>query len=468
MGSRVALPSLGPGVQRGINQSEADMDRRFNHFYRSFGNYLGCDTMVSIGAASKTGGTLFAKNSDRPVDEAQPLELHPSSDNSESDTRFVTLDGPSPTYRHIGSRPDWCWGYEHGFNEHQVVIGNEALPSLLPETGQQKLVGMEIVRLALERGASAEEAANVITGLVEKHGQGKFSNSAAIRTYDNIYLVCDPAEAYVVEAIGHEWALNRVDGAHSVSNVSRMDASAKVSAGAEAQAIEHGLFDTSSGHDFDWSTAYSSIEDAKSGTRRQSRSSSILAHHDGEIDFGKLMLTLSDHGAPEGDPGQFESVPGNLRGICTHPSAEGGVTAASIVADLCGDGSRLPVYWCAMYSPCMALFFPVFTEGDLPEVLSVGGNNYSEASPWWMFYALGQAGFTGGPDRMKQIHEGWWDLQKGMFGSAYAIAAKARGMMDTGDMESASEMLTNYMAENTANMLRVGRNMLRSSANNNY
>ena len=41
-------------------------------------------------------------------------------------------------------------------------------------------------------------------------------------------------------------------------------------------------------------------------------------------------------------------------------------------------------------------------------------------------------------------------------------------MMDTGDMESASDMLTNYMAENTANMLRVGRSMLRSSANNNY
>lgn len=440
------------------------MDRRFNHSDPAPDLYLGCDTMVSTGASSKGGGTLFAKNSDRPADEAQPLELHPVSESARAGTQFVTLDGPSPAYRHIGSRPDWCWGYEHGFNEHQVVIGNEALPSLLPETDEQKLVGMEVLRLALERGATAEEATNVITGLVEKYGQGKFSNSAGVRTYDNIYLVADPSEAYVVETIGHEWAVRRVDGAHSISNVSGMDAVARVSVGAEAQAVKHGLFDVSNGNAFDWSTAYSAVDDARSGARRQFRSSSILTHHDGGIDFGKLMLTLSDHGAPEGDPGSFESVPGDLRGICTHPAAEGGVTAASLVADLCGDGSRLPVYWCAMYAPCMALFFPVFIEGDLPEVLSVGGASYSEDSPWWMFYALGQEGFAGGPDRMKEIHEGWWDLQKGMFGSAYAMAGQARGLIDAGDTDAASEILTNYMAENTANMLKVGREMLSSAA----
>ncbi len=34
---------------------------------------LSCDTMVSTVAFSKGGGTLFAKNSDRPANEAQPL-----------------------------------------------------------------------------------------------------------------------------------------------------------------------------------------------------------------------------------------------------------------------------------------------------------------------------------------------------------------------------------------------------------
>jgi dipeptidase len=426
--------------------------------------YQGCDTMVSTGTSSRGGATLFAKNSDRPADEAQPLELHAAVHSAESGTQFVKLDQLAAAFRHIGSRPDWCWGYEHGFNEHQVVIGNEALPSLLPETDKPKLVGMEIVRLALERGSTAQEAVNVITDLVEKYGQGKFSNDGGVRTYDNIYMVADPGEAYVVETIGHEWAVRQVSGVHSISNVSRMDGDARVSAGAEATAVLNGLFDPANGAEFSWSTAYSAVDSAQSGARRQSRSSSILAHHDGGIDFVKLMLTLSDHGAPESDPAQFESAPGELRGICTHPQHEGGVTAASLVADLCADRSRLPVYWCAMYAPCIALFFPVFIEGELPEVLSIGGSSHSDDSPWWMFHALGQDGFAGRSDRMKEIHEGWWGLQKGMFGSAYAMAIQGREMIDAGDQDGANEMLTRYMADNAENMLRVGREMLSAGA----
>jgi hypothetical protein len=35
-----------------------------------------CDTIVALGDCTMSGNTLFAKNSDRPVHEAQPLELH--------------------------------------------------------------------------------------------------------------------------------------------------------------------------------------------------------------------------------------------------------------------------------------------------------------------------------------------------------------------------------------------------------
>ncbi|MDA1256447.1 MAG: hypothetical protein O3C10_01170 [Chloroflexi bacterium] len=428
------------------------------------GRYTSCDTMVSIGGASKGGQTLFAKNSDRPSHEAQPLELHAATSSARPGTQFVDIDGASPAHRHVGSRPDWCWGYEHGFNEHQVVIGNEALPSLLPEAGEGKLIGMEVLRLALERGASARESVDVITGLVEKYGQGKFSNDAGVRTYDNIYLVADPQEAFVVEAVGHEWAVRPASGAHSVSNVSAMDGEVRLSPGAEAQAARHGLFEVGRGDAFDWTAAYSAVNDATSGARRQSRSSSILEYHTGEIDFGKLMLTLSDHGAPEGEPGKFEPVPGDLRGICTHPQYEGGATTASLIADLCADGSRLPVYWCGMYLPCMALFFPVFIEGDLPEALSVGGSSSSPGSPWWMFHDLAQEGLAGGYDRMKEIHEGWWDLQKGLFGSAYDMAARGRAMINAREPKAAADLLGGYMADNTERMLFVGREMLKSGA----
>lgn len=80
-----------------------------------------CDTIVALGSATANGQTLFAKNSDRPEHEAQPLVLHDrTSHDAEALTRcqFVELPEAGTTWRHIGSRPYWCWGYEHGFTEH--------------------------------------------------------------------------------------------------------------------------------------------------------------------------------------------------------------------------------------------------------------------------------------------------------------------------------------------------------------
>src|ERR1051325_8005158 len=93
-----------------------------------------CDTMVALYNATKNGQTIFAKNSDRNANECQPLEVHPRRENAVGELtgcQYVAVPEASVTYRHVGSRPWWCWGYEHGFNEHQVVIGNEGLRSKL-------------------------------------------------------------------------------------------------------------------------------------------------------------------------------------------------------------------------------------------------------------------------------------------------------------------------------------------------
>ena len=66
-----------------------------------------------------------------------------------TECQFVSLPEASTTYRHIGSRPYWCWGYEHGANEHQVVIGNEGLGSRLPEASEP--VGLYCARGAISR-----------------------------------------------------------------------------------------------------------------------------------------------------------------------------------------------------------------------------------------------------------------------------------------------------------------------------
>ena len=138
-----------------------------------------CDTMVAIPDATTDGRMIFAKNSDRPAIECQPLvqherRTHPTGEVTKC--QFVQLPQTATTYRHVGSRPYWCWGYEHGFNEHQVVIGNEGLGSKNEEFDSPKLIGMELIRLGLERAKTAAEAVEVMTALITKYGQGKFSN----------------------------------------------------------------------------------------------------------------------------------------------------------------------------------------------------------------------------------------------------------------------------------------------------
>ena len=117
---------------------------------------------------------LFAKNSDRDPNEAQPLEWVPSADHHADDRVACTwIDVPQVAHTRavLLSRPWWMWGAEMGANEHGVVIGNEAVFTTAPP-GEKALLGMDLLRLALERADTAEAAVSVMVELLERHGQG--------------------------------------------------------------------------------------------------------------------------------------------------------------------------------------------------------------------------------------------------------------------------------------------------------
>ena len=123
--------------------------------------FYSCDTFVARGNATESGHVLFGKNSDRPVGEAQPLVTVPASDHGKEETvqcTYLRIPQAPHTYRVVGSKPCWIWGFESGINEHNVAIGNEAVWSREPEEEQNGLIGMDLVRLALERSRSAYEA----------------------------------------------------------------------------------------------------------------------------------------------------------------------------------------------------------------------------------------------------------------------------------------------------------------------
>lgn len=406
-----------------------------------------CDTMVALGSATQHGQTIFAKNSDRPASECQPLELHPQKTHALGDQtpcQFVTLPEAEVTYRHVGSRPFWCWGYEQGFNEHQVVIGNEAVHSHLPVATGPKLIGMELLRLGLERSKTAAEAVDVMTGLISEYGQGKFENDADVRTYDNGYIVADPHDAYVIETAGHDWAVKKVDGALGISNVYSVETD-WVRTSCEA----------ADGDRLNFADTFTKDPRTEgSGFRRRARSCAVLSHLTGQIDAHTMMHLLSDHGS-EISPSDVFQTDLEQGGICVHCNDDGtgGNTAASLVADLCADGSRLPVYWCGFYSPCLTVFLPMFIEGELPSVLSVGSECHTDESPWWLFHKLSRVVREKPDERVRLVREKWGEMQTQLFKTAYAMAEEGRNLIDRGAGDKASRLLTEYMRRNTENML---------------
>lgn len=426
-----------------------------------------CDTMVALGRATHNGQTIFAKNSDRPVDECQPLVQYPRQSHpvgAEVQCQFLKLPQAETTYRHVGSRPSWCWGYEHGFNEHQVVIGNEGLASKLPAASTPKLIGMEVLRLGLERARTAAEAVEVMTDCITRYGQGKFANAAEVRTYDNGYIVADPHEAYAIETAGHQWVVKRVEATIGISNVYSLETDwDRISPTAESEAGANGWWQPGAGR-FNFADAYSKSSRVEgSGARRRARSCAMLGHHSGDIDATTMMALLSDHASVPDGPLQTDPRAGS--GICVHCEADGtgGNTAASLVAELCADGSRLPIYWCSFYSPCLSIFLPYFSEGQLPTVLARGDAEPSDDSPWWRFHQLARLARTQ-PDAIPAICAHWSAWQKQLVTSAAEIAVAGRRLLDAGQEMETARMLSDYMAANTSIMLEGVSELLRGAA----
>jgi hypothetical protein len=181
-----------------------------------------CDCLVALPSASATGTTLFAKNSDRPPGESQVLERYPASVRAEpirATHVHVDAGDGGETIGVVGSRPWWMWGLEHGVNEAGVAIGNETIyTSLDPRAFRPALTGMDLVRLGLERATSAKDAVDVMTGLLERYGQGGTGHLGRERPYWSSFLVADASDAWVVETSGTTWEAEQVTDRRAISN----------------------------------------------------------------------------------------------------------------------------------------------------------------------------------------------------------------------------------------------------------
>ena len=428
---------------------------------------ISCDSMVALPNSTTNSSTIFGKNSDRPKIESQPLvQVQRKKNHSEyTECQFVKIPSSPISYAHVGSKPYWCWGYEHGFNEYQVVIGNEGLGTYIPVSSTPKLIGMEIVRLALERSKDAKEAVNVITNLISSHGQGVFENNQNVRTYDNGFLIADPKEAYIIETAGHEWVVKQINDTEGISNIHSIGTNwDDISSTAISTAESLNLKIDSPKLDFAQTFCdFDSRFDGR-GEFRRLRSCTYLDNIKTKIDLKEMMSLLKDHSDGENSNDSQDFL--DTKTICMHyPTPEtDGNTAASLISELYSDNSQLPIHWTSMYSPCLGIFLPMFIEGEIPKILSIGNKDYGVNSPWWMFRQLEKSCRTEGildNDKASDIRAIWNPIQNEFYESAKLISKEANDLKLNGDLKQMEERLTQYMNKNTNTVLSTLNDLLK-------
>ena len=181
-----------------------------------------CDTLVSI-FKDKEGEkhVIFGKNSDRPPSEVQLISYIPSAEhptNSTIECTYIEIPQVEKTAAVLLSKPYWMWGAEMGANEHGVAIGNEAVWTKL-EYRKEGLLGMDLLRLGLERGETAKDAMDVIISLLETYHQGGWCDVSEDMLYHNSFLIADSNEAWVLETADDWWVAEKVkEGSRNISN----------------------------------------------------------------------------------------------------------------------------------------------------------------------------------------------------------------------------------------------------------
>jgi secernin len=362
-----------------------------------------CDTLCAPGRR----GMVFAKNSDRPPGEVQiawPFGRRASA-GCTLRTQYLSI-GDTGAHAVLLSCPTWLWGAEHGVNEHGVAIGNERVSTIHDAaSAAPRLIGMDLVRLGLERARSAVEAVDVLTGLLETHGQGGIADAAHQEAYDSSFLVADPTQAFVLETAGSEYAVAPFPAGVAISN-----------------RITLPEFDRC--RDLTEDTAFADVRLAASRRLLASTGS-------GGLTPAATAAHLRDHGTgPWGGPhlGGPVHVPpprvdadGGGVSVCMHVRGVV-VTTASMIAELAPDlveGAPLRVY-VAAGSPCVSIYVPAFprTVAGPPPFVPV---ELSREELWHAAAAL-RLRVEADPDALTEIRETLTPVEDELWAEADDVA----------------------------------------------
>ena len=354
-----------------------------------------CDTLVAVGEATVDGSVILAKNSDRQPNEAHVLAHIPRARHAPgSMVRCTYIEVPqvAETYEVLLSKPFWIWGCEMGANECGLAIGNEAVFTKEPYEKGPGLIGMDFIRLALERADTARRALDVIVELLAEHGQGGNCGLHHKEFYHNSFILADPSDAWVLETAGQYWAAEQVRAVRTISNGLTIGAEWDLaSPGLVEHAMEKGW--CKSRYDFSFARCYSDflVTRLSACRARQCRSTGLLQENEGTICVETMMEALRDHGPlaaqdPAWNPGRgwlMDTVCVHAGFGPTRPSQSTGAMIAHLTPDL-------PTTWLTGTSgTCTGIFKPVYLGGArLPDFGPEPNATYRSDTLWWAHECL--------------------------------------------------------------------------------
>jgi dipeptidase len=368
-----------------------------------------CDTLIATKLATTNGIAVFGKNSDRPPNEGQSMVYFPAANHSAGSKlkcTYIEIPQVEKTHAVFLSKPFWMWGAEMGVNEHGLVIGNEAIYSKIPASKEPALLGMDLLRLGLERATTPREAVQVISSLLEQFGQGgNCASHGEVMYYHNSFLIANAEDAWVLETVDKQWAARQVKDVYTISNcltiTTQYDLASK---DLVDLAIQKGV--SRSKTQFQFARDYSDFiyTNFAQGRNRRATTLNVLDTQKGKIGIETMMATLRHHNDEDYDP-QKGIVEIN---VCAHAGwgpIRSTQSTASLVTYL--DKNNPLIFATGTSAPCTSIFKPfwmdVFEDAShtLSTSLGPAPTAQADSSLYWTHEKLHRATLLNYQARLK-------------------------------------------------------------------
>jgi secernin len=334
-----------------------------------------CDSFVALGNSTASGSVLLAKSADTEVNEAEHVARYPRREYRDGALVRIThrtIPQARATHAIILGRSFWAWGAELGCNEHGVAVGNEAAFSKERHDGDGTCC-LDLLRIAVERGETARQAAEIVGQHVAAFGQGGNCQMMGNFPFDTGLLIADRSEAYVVNCAGRHWAARRVQDVMAISNRYQITddwdlSSLEAENGARPNFRERFVDEKR--------------EQECAALQRECRALELLQRRGGSITAHDLAAILRDLG----DDSDAYNIPDDElpTRLCMHAgphAARFWHATGAMITDSSNDG--ILVWMTATSATDLSCFKPLFFDAAMPDMGPPPEGTYTEGALWW-------------------------------------------------------------------------------------